>query len=38
MFKDEIDFHRLVDGILKVVVSFFNGVLHSKSANFRRRM
>ena len=38
MFINEIDFHRLYDGILEVVFSFFLGVLHCKLAYFRRRM
>ena len=34
MFINEIDFHRMFDGILTVVFSFSSGVLHGKSADF----
>ena len=34
MFISEIDFHRLFDGILKIVFSIFSGVLHGKSIDF----
>ena len=34
----EIDFHRLFDGIFKVVLLFLSGVFHGKSVHFRRRM
>ena len=38
MFINEVDFHRPFDGILKGVFSNFSGVLHGRSADFRRRM
>ena len=34
MFTNEIDFHALFKGILKVVFSFYSGVLHGKLADF----
>ena len=34
MFINEIDFRTLFDGILKILFSFYSGVLHGKSADF----
>ena len=38
MFINEIDFHRLLHAILKVVFSFCSGVLCGKLVDFNRRM
>ena len=38
IFKNEIGFHRLFHGIFKVMFSFLSGVIHRKSADFRRSM
>ena len=35
MFLNEFDFHRLFKDILEVVLTFFSGVLHGKSAKCR---